>query len=133
MGRAVLNELNDTHLANVNILVPRINDLLERFGEYRAVTSGIRTMADHTRIYKEINAKRKAQGLPERPVPMSSKHLSCEAVDLEDANDKLKNWCMKNLDILEEIGLWMEHPSATDTWCHLQCVAPKSGNRVFYP
>ena len=42
-------------------------------------------------------------------------------------------WCMDHLDFLAEAGLWLEHPSATKGWCHLQQVPPKSGRRVFYP
>lgn len=135
MGRATLDTLTPEQVGNVNTIVPRANELLERFGEYRAVTSGLRAMADHKRIYAEKNAKRKAQGLPEIPVPMGSKHLSCEAVDLADANDKLKAWLKtaEGLKAMEEIGLWQEDPSATDTWVHVQCVPPKSGKRVFMP
>lgn len=62
-----------------------------------------------------------------------SKHMTCEAVDIYDSEGDLDEWCMKNLPLLEKIGLWLEHPSATKSWCHLQVIPPKSGNRVFYP
>lgn len=62
-----------------------------------------------------------------------SKHMTCEAVDINDDEGELDDWCMNNQDKLIEIGLWLEHPSATKGWCHLQGVPPKSGNRVFYP
>jgi hypothetical protein len=62
-----------------------------------------------------------------------SKHLSCEAIDLEDPEGALDAWCLRNLDALEAVGLWLEHPDATPGWCHLQTVPPRSGRRVFMP
>jgi hypothetical protein len=62
-----------------------------------------------------------------------SKHLSCQAIDLDDPNDALDAWCLDNLAVLESIGLWLEHPDATPGWCHLQIVPPQSGRRVFMP
>ena len=44
MGRATLETLTDEQKANVNTLIPKINDLLERFGEKRTVSSGLRAM-----------------------------------------------------------------------------------------
>jgi hypothetical protein len=61
-----------------------------------------------------------------------SKHMKGQAVDVEDADKALQRWCMANLDVLEELGLWMEHPRDTPTWTHLQIVPPRSGKRVFY-
>ena len=60
-----------------------------------------------------------------------SKHMKGQAVDLSD-DGSLYQWCEENLGILEMIGLWMENESHTPTWCHLQTVAPGSGNRIFY-
>jgi hypothetical protein len=62
-----------------------------------------------------------------------SKHIHCLACDLHDPDGDLDDWCMKNQDKLEAIGLWIEHPSATKGWCHVQIVPPRSGARVFYP
>lgn len=62
-----------------------------------------------------------------------SKHMTGEAIDLEDPEGALDDWCMDNLEILERLGLYLEHPSATKGWCHVQIVPPKSGKRVFYP
>lgn len=135
MGRATLDTLSPEYVGNVQTIVTRTNRLLEKFGQYRAVSSGIRTKADHQRIYDEKNKKRKAQGLPELKIPWGSKHLSCQAVDLADADGKLKAWLKtsEGLKAMEDIGLWQEDPSTTDTWVHVQCVAPASGKRVFMP
>ena len=62
-----------------------------------------------------------------------SKHLYCLACDLFDPDGMIDNWCMEHQNKLAEIGLWLEHPSATKGWCHVQVVAPRSGSRVFYP
>lgn len=62
-----------------------------------------------------------------------SKHMTGDAVDVYDPEGEIDAWCMDHLDFLAEAGLWLEHPSATKGWCHLQQVPPKSGRRVFYP
>lgn len=62
-----------------------------------------------------------------------SKHISMQACDIYDPEGLIDDWCMENLDVLEQIGLWLEHPSATKGWCHVQSVPPKSRRRVFYP
>lgn len=96
-------------------------------------TSGLRTMADHLRIYAEINAKRVKQGLPELNIPMSSKHLIGQAADIYDPKGELKQWCLANVSKLEEIGVWCEDFASTKTWVHFQTRPPKSGNRFFKP
>lgn len=62
-----------------------------------------------------------------------SKHMSGHAIDISDPEGDLDEWCMDNEETLQTIGLWLEHPSATKGWCHVQTVPPKSGKRVFYP
>jgi hypothetical protein len=62
-----------------------------------------------------------------------SKHMTCEAIDLDDDDGLLDDWCMSNLQKFARIGLWLEHPSATKGWSHWQIVPPKSGKRVFWP
>lgn len=129
MGRDVLNgemhpELTAELERNANTTVDRANLLLTRFyadrptAAKRKVSSGWRPAA--------VNAR----------VPGAAKlsnHMTCKAIDLEDFDGELDDWCMENLPILEELELWLEHPSATKNWCHLQIVPPRSGRRVFYP
>jgi hypothetical protein len=62
-----------------------------------------------------------------------SKHMTGEAIDIADPDGDLDEWCMDHQDVLLSCGLWLEHPSATKGWCHVQIVPPKSGKRVFYP
>lgn len=63
----------------------------------------------------------------------NSRHMTAQAGDLYDPKGTLAGWLYENQSVLVKLGLWLEHPSATPTWCHLQMVPPKSGNRVFYP
>ena len=62
-----------------------------------------------------------------------SKHMTGDAVDLYDPDGEIDGWCMDHLDVLSEIGLWMEHPASTKGWSHLQQIPPRSGRRIFYP
>lgn len=105
-------------LENAIDTVEKVNKLLDAFGSQRNVTSGYRPASVNAAI---PNAAKK------------SNHMLCKACDLEDVDGKLDKWCMDNLHVLTEIGLWLEHPSATKTWCHIQTVPPNSGKRVFYP
>lgn len=133
LGSTELASLPPEHIANLNTLIPKVNELLSRFGEYRKCNSGYRSMEEHLAIYARINARRKAQGLPERRIPMSSRHLSAAAIDLEDRDGKLKAWLLNNVKVLEELGLYCEHPDDTPTWAHIQTTKPASGRRFFKP
>jgi hypothetical protein len=111
-------ELTEALRVNAGHVVARANLLLSRAGLVRGVTSGWRPAAVNAAV--ENAAK-------------ESKHISCLAVDIEDGDGALDAWCMANPRALEDIGLWLEHPSATPRWCHVQVVPPKSGKRVFHP
>lgn len=64
---------------------------------------------------------------------LRSKHMTCQAIDIYDPDGDLDDWCLAHLSALETAQLWLEHPSATKGWCHLQIIPPRSGRRVFYP
>jgi hypothetical protein len=110
--------LTDELRANADEVVSKVTELFSRFGESRRVTSGWRP--------PQINAQTPGAA-------RKSLHMTCEAVDLEDPEGLLDDWCLEHPEILQEIGLWQEHPAATKGWCHLQIVPPRSGKRVFYP
>lgn len=128
MGRdkTYASELTAEIKKNATETVRRINLLLALFyaanpkAAKRSVNSGWRPAA--------INAGVK-NAAPK------SKHMLCLAGDLSDDDEALDKWCMTEAgrEAMETVGLWLEHPSATPRWCHLQTVAPRSGNRVFYP
>ena len=118
------DELTDAIRANAQVTVDRANDLLARAGrsDIHTVNSGWRP--------KSVNdaTSNAAKG---------SKHLSAEAVDLPDSDGLLAEWCMDNVDVLKELGLWMEHPGWTKGWLHVQTVPPgnppRAQVRIFIP
>lgn len=120
MGRArkYKSELTEQKIDAAKETILRVNIVLGNFGQDRKVASGWRPA--------EINGN-----TPNAAV--YSKHVLCMACDVEDRDRALSKWCMQHLYLLEDVGLWMEHPSCTPTWVHLQTVPPRSGNRVFYP
>jgi len=132
MGRDVeyRDELTDEIERNARLTVERVNLLLRHIAAYgglraehgpttgNPVASGWRPA--------EINARVPA-AVPDSP------HIIGAACDLYDPRNALDDWCMSHLDVLERLGLWLEHPSYTNGWCHLQIVAPPCGNRVFDP
>lgn len=101
---------------NLEDLIRKINAL--GYVPPMRATSCLRSIKDQQRI---------------NPKAMGSSHLYGCAVDIADADGKLKEWCKANINKLIECGLWMESPEATKSWCHLQSYAPKSMNRIFNP
>jgi uncharacterized protein YcbK (DUF882 family) len=112
---------------NLKKLLEKLNLLRAAYGKPMIVTSGLRTMADHLRIYREKGITDKSK------IPMQSRHLLGLACDFGDSKQELQKWCLANVAKLEEIGLWLEDFSATVNWVHVQIVPPKSGNRFFKP
>jgi hypothetical protein len=62
-----------------------------------------------------------------------SSHKDALAVDRYDPIGEIDEWCLRNLDVLELCGIYIEHPSETCGWSHWTIRAPKSGRRVFFP
>jgi hypothetical protein len=105
-------------VANATTLLSTVNKLLDKFGANRGCNSGWRPYT----VQMEIN--------PRAP---NSKHVTGDAIDIEDADGKLKKWLIANPEVLIALGLYMEDPKSTPTWVHVQQIAPRSGNRVFKP
>lgn len=61
----------------------------------------------------------------------SSSHKRGQGVDVYDPHNDLDEWITDEM--LEECGLYREHPTATQHWCHLTTRAPGSGHRTFLP
>ena len=104
-------ELTEALRVNAGIVVARANLLLSRAGLKRGVNSGWRPAAVNASI---PNAAKE------------SKHVLCQAIDIDDDDGALDAWCMANQRALDELGLWLEHPSATPRWCHVQTVPYRS-------
>lgn len=124
MGRDRLypDELTAEVIANARITIERVNALLRRAesdgivvpvnpGTGCCVNSGWRPAAVNAAI----------PGAARR-----SRHMTGEACDLNDPDGVLDQWCLANEAVLQELGLWLEHPDATDGWCHVQCVPYRS-------
>lgn len=60
-----------------------------------------------------------------------SAHKNAEAVDVYDPKNLLDDWVTDA--VLEQCGLYREHPTSTHGWCHLTTRRPGSGHRTFYP
>lgn len=129
MGRDVKYplEMSPTVRGNAAVLLNLVNGLLERFPGVLAthpngthVSSGWRPPS--------------VNGATPGAAP-NSKHMTGQAIDIYDPDESLDNWLvsMEGQAALKEIGLWMEHPSATKGWSHIQSLPPKSRNRVFFP
>ena len=112
------DELTSELQGNAQVTVDKVNQLLLTFGEERGLTSG----------WRPLSVNRAVPG-----AALYSNHTKCRAADLADPLGDLDEWALDNPLVLEDLGLWLEHPSATKGWCHVQTVPPKSGKRVFYP
>lgn len=112
---------------NIELLLLKLNKLRAAYGKPLTITSGFRTMEHHLEIYaaKGITDKKK--------IPMKSRHLTGQAVDISDVGEFFKNWILTNMEFVEQLGLYFEDFAATPTWVHIQIVPPASGNRFFKP
>ena len=115
MARASSPELTDEVKANAELLLGRINRLLKDIEEVRSVNSGFRTSASN----------KKAGGAKK------SRHMTGEAIDLDDDDGSLDALIDANPELLEKFDLYRESPTATPGWCHLQTA--KASKRTFLP
>jgi hypothetical protein len=122
MGRAKLEDLTPEQVGNINTLIPKINELLERYGKPVKMTSGYRSPADQQRI---------------NPKAPGSMHTRGAAIDLWTDDKSFTYWVLMHLDYLIELGLYIEDPSHTSKglggWIHCQIIPPRSGRRIFIP
>lgn len=116
---------------NLNDLLVKINKVRAAWNKPMTVTSGLRSLAHHIEVYKDL-ARQRGQVFDQSKVPMASRHLSGQAVDVSDPDGKLYEWCQQNESLLAQIGLWMEIKDDQHR-VHFQGVAPKSGSRFFKP
>lgn len=122
-GKECPLELED----NLLELLVKINKMYDAYGIPFTLTSGFRSRNDQIDIYLKKGVKDMTK------IPMRSKHLTCEAVDIYDPKQELQKWILKNIKLMENIELWFEDFSYTKTWVHAQIRPPKSGSRFFKP
>ena len=123
-------ELTDGIRGNIAELLGRVNLLLSW-----AMADGVRPALDAT-TGTHVASGWRPEAINEATAhaAKSSRHLTGQAIDLRDSGTRdLARWCLRNIDALEEIGLWMEDPQWTPTWVHLQIVPPGSRRRVYCP
>lgn len=125
LGKARFGDLPKGIQANLKVTLERVNKIRTEWGKPMQVTSGIRTIEDHLRIYKE-------KGITDlKKIPMQSKHLTGQAIDVFDPKLELTAWLKKEPKHLEEAQLWCE--DGNSNWTHFQTLPPLSGNRWFKP
>lgn len=115
MGRDKDAPLSPEQKANLDRLVVALNVVRQAYGKPMRVSSGYRPGVFNL---KAGGAKKSA-------------HLTCEACDFADEDGELAAWCLKNVPLLEKAGLYLENPSFTKGWVHLQTRPTK--NRIFVP
>jgi len=129
-------ESDPNKLAQEKDLLTKINIIRAAYGKVTTPTSGVRTMADHLRIYA-------AKGITDRnKIPMKSKHLEtitdAAAVDIADPDLALTKW-LKNTPegraAADKADLFFEDGNAN--WLHAQNKPfgsyVKGGTRWFKP
>ena len=115
MSRDESNPLSKEMIYNLFDLLPRLNLVRFHYGKPLYVSSGYRPPS----INADVGGSKR------------SAHLLCMAVDFKDENGDFANWCLANMDIIEEAGLYMESPDYTNGWVHLQSRATR--NNPFIP
>lgn len=117
MGRDKDSPLTKELETNLTKLLMALNAFRKIYGKPMVVSSGYRPEA--------VNAATPGAA-------KHSNHMICLACDFKD-DGKLDQYCVDNQDVLEKCGLYLEDPAHTPGWTHLQCVPPRSGNRIFIP
>ena len=125
LGKYNLKDQTPEIQANLSVLLDRVNKIRALWGQPMTVTSGLRTMADHLRIYAEKGITDPAK------IPMHSRHLIGAAVDIFDPGLVITYWLKQNPKFLEDAQLWCELNNLN--WVHFQILPPASGERWFLP
>lgn len=115
MGRDSEYPLTVQMEENLSELLRALNRFRAVYGKPMTVTSG----------YRPGRFNVKAGGAP------NSTHLDCRACDFADPDGQLDDFCTKNVQVLEQCGLYLEHPDSTPGWTHLD-TKPRN-NRIFRP
>jgi hypothetical protein len=126
MGKK-LEDIPEEHQDNLQIVFERINKVRTKYGKPMTPSSVYRSLAEHLGIYKR-------KGITDKKlIPMKSKHLFGQAIDIADPSGDLYKWCVDNEKFLLEVGLWLEKD--TKGWVHFQIVKFGSwtnGKSIFF-
>lgn len=112
--------LNEAQDASVNKLLAVMNVIRAEYGLLMRVTSGFRTHEMEMRI---------------DPMHPNSLHTVGAAVDIYDPDPdrRLWNWCIGHMDLLVELGVYLEDRLYSHNHVHFQIWPPASGTRIFRP
>jgi len=104
--------------SNLDVLCEKMNVVRAKYGKPMKVASGWRppSINDST-----ANAAK------------TSKHLFGLACDVQDLDGQLWKWCLENLDLMQELGIYLEDRRWTPTWVHFGLGPPGSLKRIFIP
>lgn len=118
-------EITEEHRENALILLRRVNALLASRGQP--------DRPRNPRTGTQVSGTRDGGWRPKACLTgaPNSAHKDARAVDVYDPGNSLDAWVTD--DILEEHGLYREHPDSTPGWSHLTTRAPASGHRTFIP
>ena len=103
---------------NLDDLLVVLNKLRAAYNKPMTVTSGWRPAS--------IN------GMINGAAPKSN-HITGNACDFADKDGSLFNWCLANLQLLKDLGLYLEDPKWTKNWLHVQNTKPSSGKIIYTP
>lgn len=113
LGTNSIDDVPLEHQWNMEDLIVRVNKLLAHYKGPVVVTSGWRSMQRHKDIYR-------AKGIADSKIPMKSRHLYGNAVDIADASGDFNKWLLsaEGQKALDEADLWCEERQGG--WQHLQ-------------
>jgi len=126
MGRdkTFADEYNDDISQKLEMLLIPLNKLRAAYGKPMKVNSGWRPPT--------VN-----QGTPN--AAKGSLHLQGLACDFADPDGAIFNFCLANLQLMKDLGLYLEDPrwccakGGKGRWTHIQLGQPRSGKRIFVP
>lgn len=110
-----LSEYQEEALQKLAEAVSCLEDAMQR--DF-LITSGLRTFEDQLRIN------------PKNP---DSAHRTGEAVDVSDPDGSIYAFCVDNVPLLIELGIYLEDKAYTRRYVHLTIRPPKSGLRFYIP
>jgi len=103
---------------NFSHLYMAVNVLRYECGIPFIITSGFRSKEDQQKI---------------NPKAMNSAHTLAAACDIQDHDRLIWDWLVANLELVIDVGGYLESKVYTPNWVHLQIIPPKSGHRIFLP
>ena len=120
MGRDKLfpAEYTDEIDSNCDRLLEAFNKVRTAYGKSMTVASGFRPPS--------VNAGT-ANAAP------NSAHCISLAIDIRDTSGELWKWTVANLQLMKDLGFFLEDRRYTPSWVHYQLIKPTSGKRIFIP